>query len=204
MQMTTLYLCEHIQGAVLGYTQSDEISIGFIDYQSQQSDAWFDKKVQKMCSIAASMATKAFNWHYTFNQAESNVALDQVDIKDMAEFDARAFVLPQNEVVNYFIWRQQDWTRNSVQMAARAVLSQSKCHKKNCTELQDMLHELGINWNDYSTVEKRGTTIIRVPREIATPDGGTVLRAKWEVDSECPIFTQDREYVSKRFEPAED
>ena len=55
------YLCENIQGCVIGYTQSDEISLVLVDYKTLKSDAWFDNNVQKMCSVAASMATLAFN-----------------------------------------------------------------------------------------------------------------------------------------------
>lgn len=61
MQETTKYLCENIQGCVLGYTQSDEITLVLVDYKKLNSSAWFDYEVQKMCSIAASMATIAFN-----------------------------------------------------------------------------------------------------------------------------------------------
>ena len=65
MQETTKYLCENIQGCVLGYTQSDEISLVLIDYQKLETSAWFDYEVQKMCSVAASMATMAFNKYFT-------------------------------------------------------------------------------------------------------------------------------------------
>ena len=61
MQETTKYLCENIQGCVLGYTQSDEITLILVDYQKLTSSAWFDYEVQKLCSISASMATMAFN-----------------------------------------------------------------------------------------------------------------------------------------------
>lgn len=61
MQETMKYLCENIQGCVLGYTQSDEITLVLIDYQKLTTDAWFDYNVQKICSVAASMATLIFN-----------------------------------------------------------------------------------------------------------------------------------------------
>ena len=60
MQKTMLALCEQIQGCVLGYTQSDEITLVLVDYQRTESMAWFDNQVQKMCSVAASIATSAF------------------------------------------------------------------------------------------------------------------------------------------------
>ena len=61
MQATMKYLCENIQGCVIGYTQSDEITLVLTDYKKLTSEAWFDYEVQKMCSIAASMATLEFN-----------------------------------------------------------------------------------------------------------------------------------------------
>lgn len=61
MQETTKYLCENIQGCVFGYTQSDEITLVLVDYKKLTSSAWFDYEVQKMCSMAASKATMAFN-----------------------------------------------------------------------------------------------------------------------------------------------
>ena len=61
MEETMLYLCKNIQGCVLGYHQSDEITLILTDYKRFNSDAWFDYEVQKLCSIAASMATLAFN-----------------------------------------------------------------------------------------------------------------------------------------------
>ena len=57
MNDTLLYLCKNIQGCKLGYTQSDEITLLLKDDDKLTTDAWFDYSVQKMCSIAASMAT---------------------------------------------------------------------------------------------------------------------------------------------------
>lgn len=65
MQKTMKYLCENIQGCVLGYTQSDEITLILQDYKTHETEAWFNYEVQKMCSISASMATMAFNKEFT-------------------------------------------------------------------------------------------------------------------------------------------
>ena len=70
MQDTMKYLCENIQGCVFGYTQSDEITLILIDYQTLTSQAWFNYEVQKMCSIAASMATMAFNKAFKPNKTD--------------------------------------------------------------------------------------------------------------------------------------
>ena len=61
MQQTTKKLCENIQNCVFGYTQSDEITLILVDYKDINTAAWFDYKVQKLCSISASMATLYFN-----------------------------------------------------------------------------------------------------------------------------------------------
>ena len=70
MYDTMKYLCENIQGCVLGYTQSDEITLILVDYKKLNSSAWFDYELQKMCSIAASMATMAFNKFFSGNVME--------------------------------------------------------------------------------------------------------------------------------------
>ena len=140
MQDTAKYLCENIMGCKLAYTQSDEISLLLVDYEKLETQAWFDNNLQKMVSVAASMATMVFNkffrnnideWGYgnlpDFEDGGTNQKVDPTLLKqcqtyfsrcDKAMFDARVFILPKEEVNNYFIWRQQDATRNSIQMVA--------------------------------------------------------------------------------------
>lgn len=176
MRKTMQYLCENIQGCIFGYVQSDEISLVLSDYRKLNSDAWFDYEVQKMCSIAASMATMAFNRYF---QTECSVWFNETvewgDIENFDEhtkklfnaytkacekgamFDARVFNIPKEEVVNCIYWRQLDAARNSVQMVGQAYFSHNELHCKTCNMIQDMLFEQkGINWNDYPTRWKRG------------------------------------------------
>lgn len=61
MQETMLNLCQSIQGCVLGYTQSDEITLILVDYETFSQEAWFNYEIQKMVSTAASMTTMYFN-----------------------------------------------------------------------------------------------------------------------------------------------
>lgn len=176
MVRTMEYLCNNIQGCIFGYTQSDEISLVLSDYKKLNSDAWFDYEVQKMCSIAASMATMAFNRYFKeeYNKwFEDNYEFEDVDNIDEnvkclfnayrkacekgAMFDARVFNIPKEEVVNCIYWRQLDAARNSVQMVGQANFSHKELHGKSCNMIQDMLHEQkGINWSDYQTRWKRG------------------------------------------------
>ena len=104
-----------------------------------------------MCSIAASCASV----HFTKQ-------LMQRGIPKIAMFDARVFTIPDAiEIENYLIWRQRDATRNSLQMAARAVYSHAELEGKGMKELHDLLHAKNINWNNYTSGEKRGRCIVK-------------------------------------------
>lgn len=164
MQETAEYLAENIQGCVASYVQSDEISLLLIDYKKLTTSAWFDYEVQKICSISASMATRIFNRFYRLNveSIEGEVPLNQFMIYDngieKAMFDSRCFNVPKEEVSNYFIWRQLDASRNSVQMVGQANFSHKELQGLSCNQIQEKLfQEKGINWNDFSGAEKCGT-----------------------------------------------
>ena len=219
MQKTMQYLCENIQGCVLGYTQSDEITLVLVDYHSRESDAWFDNNIQKIVSVSASMATMSFNKYFfeAYNEYQDYLMhninnFDLLDCTDMmikyfetlsnklhsAMFDSRAFILPKEEVVNCLIWRQQDATRNSILSVGQANFSSKQLHGKKCDKIQDMLFvEKGINWNDYPTTLKRGSCCIKVPVKINEGTDKETIRNKWVIDNEIPIFTQDKDYVNK-------
>ena len=221
MQQTMKYLCENIEGCVLGYTQSDEISLVLCDYKKLTSQAWFDNNIRKMCSVSASMATMAFNkafednynhwgmdnmpgWEYGGTNEEVDPHLMKLcGTYDKAKhngamFDSRAFNIPKEEVNNCLLWRQQDATRNSIQSVAQANFSHKQLQCKNCNELQEMLwQEKGINWNDYPTHLKRGSCCIKQQYEIET-DGNKAMRSRWVIDNEIPIFSQDTDYVNSR------
>lgn len=151
---TARTLVQEVQGAVLGYVQSDEISLFLIDYQSLGSHMWFDGNVQKMCSIAASIASTAFTAAMWW-KAHERMAVPAPS----AHFDCRAFNVPKEEVANYFLWRQQDWVRNSVSMLAQSQFSQAQLHKKNQAAMHDMLHEKGINWAHLAPALKNGSFV---------------------------------------------
>lgn len=210
MQCTMKYLCENIQGCVLGYTQSDEITLVLIDYEKITTDAWFGYNVQKMTSVSASMATLAFNKNFreivndTFKALDFSEPFPAYSQKfDMAMFDARAFAVPKEEVCNCLIWRQQDATRNSIEAVGQANFTHKELMNKSCNDIQDMLwKERNINWNDFATDCKRGSCCYRVPTEATVVNPKTneeisVTRNLWIIDKEIPIFTQDREFVER-------
>ena len=220
MQDTMKYLCENIQGCVLGYTQSDEISLILTDYAELTTDAWFGNNLQKMCSVSASMATLTFNKAFNDNivkYIDNNLDADCGVTKDLTEytkilinarnkgamFDSRVFTIPKEEVCNYFIWRQKDSTRNSIQSVGQANFSQRELNGKSCNDIQDMLMmQKSINWNNYATTLKHGSCCIKIDDSITKYDEvGNICDyipiSKWVIDNEIPIFTQDRNYVEK-------
>lgn len=192
MTETMLYLCESIQGCVLGYTQSDEITLVLADWQSIDTDAWFSYNVQKMVSVSASMATFIFSLVMRVNadfSEKDKAELIHRKINNGAFFDARCFNLPMHEVPNVLIWRQQDATRNSIQGLAQSLFSHKELQGLKCNQLQDKIFtEKGINWNDLTTYQKRGACAVK--------DGD----GNWYVDWNIPIFTEDRDYIKTRLE----
>src|SRR5689334_8003874 len=54
MLTTAITLCENIQNTKLAYVQSDEISLLLTDYDYFNTEAWFDRNLQKMVSVSAS------------------------------------------------------------------------------------------------------------------------------------------------------
>ena len=215
MRETMKYLCENIQGTVLGYTQSDEITLILIDYQTLTTDAWFNYEIQKMCSIAASMATMAFNKFFNEEVKERNIKFYRNNYSDAnptptdtigiayskaaqkgAMFDARCFNIPKEEVANLIYWRQLDASRNSIQMVGQANFSHKELQNKSCNDIQDMLMlQKGINWNDYPTHLKRGSCCIR---NHDYDEFGINWGEGWRIDTEIPIFKNEgREYIEK-------
>lgn len=179
MVRTMEYCAKNIGNCVFAYCQSDEITFILVDYAKLETDAWFDYRTDKLCSIAASMATMAFNryfaaeygdWKFDHIDFPYEFGCDAVDPKDKeldeaylkalasgAMFDARCFNIPKEEACNLVYWRQLDATRNSIQMVGQANFSHNELQGKSCNMIQDMLHEQrGINWNEYPIRWKRG------------------------------------------------
>ena len=206
MQDTTKYLCEKIQGVKFAYTESDEISLLLIDYDrndlTKQTEAWFDYRVQKIVSVSASLATVAFNKFFLENMYELNT--DSVEtfrtnvfkayekaVEEGATFDSRAFNLPKDEVVNYFIWRQTDAIRNSKSALGQANYSQKVLNGLSSNQIVEKCREeLGIDWDMFKGEQKWGSTV--------TKDQIENERPKWYVHTNPDQFytSQMRYYIS--------
>lgn len=221
MQKTAKYMCENIQGAKFAYIQSDEITIILVDYDTLETDCWFNYRMDKLCSISASMATMAFNkffaqevdkwgtetFGYEWYEGGTNdpevvntpewqlAGIYSKAIDKGAMFDSRCFNIPKEEVANLIYWRQLDAIRNSIQMVGQANFSHSELQGKSCNMIQDMLlTQKDINWNDFPVPCKRGTACRKVAREVNI--AGTIdTISTWELDFDMPILKDDWNYV---------
>ncbi len=194
METTTESLCREIQSARIAYSQSDEISILLVDYNKFNTDPFLSGRVQKIVSVAASMATVYFNQAintFCLNAQSSEkpkfdgyLASLLSDKLYKAMFDARVFNIPREDVTNYFIWRQQDAVRNSILDLGYKYFSHKQLLNHSCDQIQGKLFkEKGINWNECPIKIRRGFTVAK--------HGGEY----WYTDLAIPEFSKDREYI---------
>lgn len=223
MQMTMMSLCERIPGTKFGYVQSDEISL-VLGCDGQQ-EPWFDYRVEKLCSISASIATISFERamrrliEQEFENPDDD-ARERIDIpcrvrsattytdaiERGATFDARAFNISPADIVPYVIWRQTDASRNSLSMLAHALFPDKALVGKKAAQVHDMLHGIGVNWNDLPVTTKRGSACLRRKTEVTgynpVEDRHVrVLRNRWVLDENMPIVSRCPEYVSEAIAP---
>ena len=175
---TAHHLIEEIQGAKCAYVQSDEISILITDFDKLTTDAWFDYNIQKMTSISAALASVYFSFEYD----------------KPAYFDSRVFNVPKEEVNNYFMWRQQDWVRNSLYMFANSFYSCKELHKKNSSDMHEMLYKKGENWAKLLDKWKNGSFIGKVLVE---------ERMRPELFVLCPPFKEHPNIIDHYLKPLE-
>lgn len=223
MDAAIIAMLPEIQGAVFAYTQSDEISILLTDFALPTTSAWFDGNLQKMCSVGASIITAEFNklrWNRVYSNEKTmtdntggNAKYFKTNFATLptAYFDARVFTIPdRTEVMNYFIGRNQDCSRNSVSMVAQANFSHEELQGVSTAGMHDMLHEKGINWaTAFSDGEKNGRLIVKenylseltLPQNTNgkiyidvtfTHEGAGAMRSRW-VSKGAWKFTDDKD-----------
>ncbi len=163
------------------YTESDEISALL-----PRDTGLFDREVEKLCSVSAARAA-----------ATVSVALGEV-----VEFDSRVWVGGRDEdVVDYFRWRQADATRcglnttcywtlrnagKSVRDATRAL------ERATVAEKNELLFQHGVNFNRLPAWQRRGTGVYweRFEREGWNPKlqaKVTTTRRRVKVDEELTM-----------------
>jgi tRNA(His) 5'-end guanylyltransferase len=201
MDVTAAYMCKQMQGAEFAYVQSDEISVLLTDFTKDGTAAWYDGNLQKLASVSASLATAGFNM---FMQ---NLAANPKPT--MALFDCRVFTIPDpTEVYNYFVWRQKDAARNSIQMAAQAEFSPKELHGKDCGELISMLFtERDINWMDYPAGCRLGRliapqygakTVEFTHKKTGEKQTIEVTEHQWRATEDLPVFVDNPDWLRSR------
>lgn len=208
MNDTMLQLCQRIQGCVFGYCQSDEITLVLQDYATIKTDAWFEYNIQKLTSISASMATLYFNkaidnrlseyidyllsikndeaMEWLIPEEEEYIEKVNKQWLKGALFDARAFNLPKDEVVNCIYWRQLDAIRNSIQMCGQVYFSHKELENKSCEDIKQMLKEIGQPWENLSFAYQRGRACYRDENQ------------KWIIDKHMPVLKgEERDYLER-------
>ena len=209
MQETMLNLCKNIQSVQFGYVESDEISL-LIYETNPEAEPWFGNRLQKICSMTASMATLYFNKSFAKNvesffekhveyqfrsdtdeQKQYNAYKNSLELG--GAFDSRVFVVPESVITPYFIWRQNDATRNSINGLSQKYFSHKQLQGLSCNEMQNkLLTEKDINWNNEPTVNKRGTCAYKV---YSVEDSE---KSEWKLDTEMPILMEDRDFIMSK------
>lgn len=220
MRETATALCREIEGVKVAYTQSDEISLLITNNDTWETQPWFGNNLQKMVSVAASIATWIFNkvfWR-ELNDYNHTVPFGAGDnseehkllkaywqaCKKGAMFDARVFVLPEDEVCNYFWWRQADAQRNSIQACGQFYFSHKELQHKSSKDIQEkLLLEKNFDWNALPNNKKYGVCIVKKPQTVKTKvDFNTseftkICKNKWVVDENIPLFFENRNYIDQ-------
>ena len=188
---------EKSSGSILAYTQSDEITVLLKNDQTFGTEPHLGNKVQKLTSHLASHATAAFN----------------NSLGTQAAFDCRVWVNPVEEIVNQFLWRQQDAFKNCVSTVAtfglrekykdlKGFSAESLLHGKSTDERQEIIfQELGINMNDYPSKYRRGSCVVNESYcHLDEKRGSTVERKRWVEDTNIPLFSENPGYIMGRYE----
>ena len=136
MKMAAIETCKEIEGFVMAYVQSDEVNIVFTDTHSHNRGLWFDGRVQKIASVTASTMSKNFPMN--------------------GIFDSRVLTIPKDDIPNLFIWRQQDWKRNSIQMLGQSILGHKEMNGLKNEDVITRCKEKGTLWNDLDDIYKYG------------------------------------------------
>lgn len=221
MQETMKYLCENIQGCVFGYTQSDEITLILIDYQKLNSSAWFDYEVQKMCSIAVSMATMAFNKFFYANIIEYIISKESIE-----SIEKGLPILPY--IINDYYVRtdnEKDYIQTLIKADEKGAMFDARCFNIPKEEVANLIYwrQLDATRNsiqmvgqaNFSQKELHGKSCNKIQDMLMIEKGinwndfpiyqkrgscciKTSINPHWVIDKEIPIFKgEDRNYIEK-------
>lgn len=162
-------ILKDIQWRNIAYHQSDEVSILITDYDTLETQWFFDYRVNKINSVVASVMSNAFNSYYNWDR--------------FAEFDCRCFNIPEDDVANYFLRRQKDRARNSLQMFARSYYSTKELQWKKTADLHEMIFKKWDNRNNLMPLFKNWTYFTK----------------NWEVSDIVPTYNNINDLIQSCF-----
>ena len=192
MNETAKYLVEHLQGAKIAYTQSDEISILVTDFDTPDTDLLFGGRLCKIQSIAASLATTEFNKQlalYDLKICETaDEAIKAIDKEKFCQFDCKCWTVPdENDMFAWFLWRNLDCVKNSKNQTSQTYLPHKQLTGKTADEGIAMLKEQkGIDWYELPEGMKYGRIICKKEMEL-TWNGQPYTRKKFVAEDGFPL-----------------
>lgn len=197
MLSATLKLCMEIEGALFAYQFNDEIVIVSRNDQTLETEPWYDNRVQKIASITASLATLHF---------KNYLGGSELELIGDPLFTSHVFPVPTiGEAINAIICKQQENLYKTIQFTC--FYSLLKKYDKNTVkemltglaadEKIALLHqECGINFNkDLPLSFRRGVACYKVPQIM----DGEVVKSKWNLNTELPIFVKDQGFLNNLF-----
>jgi tRNA(His) 5'-end guanylyltransferase len=154
MQRTCADLVAHTK-AVIGFTQSDEISLAWeLTDENPLAQMLFDGKIQKLVSVLSGYATASF----IRALLETPDPEFQGYVQKLPHFDTRIFSLPSREEgANAFLWRVKDAERNAVQMVAQANYSHRELQGVSTKAALEMMERDGIDFHGLPDAFKHGS-----------------------------------------------
>lgn len=197
MALTMQDMCKEVQTCVFGYTQSDEITLILNLPDKVKSEPYLGGRLFKEIGITASKCTRIFNSNFIkcANNAcnDGRITAEQLLVYmkkyDKADFDCRVWNMPEWDIINNIIWRQQDAVRNSIESLGQYHFTASELHKKNCNKVKEMLlTDRNVIWEDLESRFKWGVCSYKV--------GEKGSRPRWCIDYDMPIINLDREWFS--------
>lgn len=203
MVSTMLRLCSEVDGTLFAYQYNDEINLVVRNDQNPDTTPWFDNRLQKICSVTSSIAT------VHFNDCATAVKLDLAGSNDPI-FTSQVFAVPTiAEAINTIVYKQQHNFHTSIQFACfyellkksydRAAIKEMLSGLSVDEKIDLLRQECSVDFNDYSEAFRRGTACYKAPKII---EG--VVKNKWIVDVELPIFTKDQSFLSNIFKNGAD
>lgn len=180
MVTTAQALLEEFQG-IYAYTESDEISVLF-----PPSWSIFDRELEKLVSLSAATSTSAFT----------------LACGERVAFDSRIWVgVTEQDVVDYFRWRQADaarcalngWAYWTLRKAGQSVTQATAAlHGQSVGFKNELLFQHGINFNEVPEWQRRGIglyweTYEKEGLNPLTQQVVTALRRRVKIDRQLPM-----------------